>query len=162
MSDQERWQTPPEVWTPLNREFRFDLDAFADEITARLPNYISPSQDALGPRDWPGQRIYMNPPYGHKLDPCMRRGYQKEAAKGKLVVACIPLRLRGPWAHDAVIGKAKEVRAVRERVSYIRPDGSRGEHTGSCDTQIVIWDGAGPYDTILRSFFQEFEHHVTT
>lgn len=152
MNDQERWQTPPEVWIPLHREFCFDLDAFADEGTKRLPNYLT---DALGPQDWPGERIWMNPPYGRKLALCVRRGYQ-EAAKGKLVVACIPLRYRGPWSHEAVIGKAKEVRAVRQRVSYIRPDGTRGEFTGSCDTQIVIWNGPGPHDTILRSFYQEF------
>jgi phage N-6-adenine-methyltransferase len=152
LSDQERWQTPPEVWNPLHREFQFDLDAFADAQTKRLPRYLT---DALGPEDWPGQRCFMNPPYGRKLDPCMRRGYE-EAAKGKTVVAVIPLRGRGDWWHEVVIGKAKAVRPVRKRVKFIRPDGTRGEYTGSCDSVIVIWDGPGPHKTVMESFYQSF------
>lgn len=155
MSDQERWQTPPEVWNPVHREFRFDLDAFADDVTKRLPNFISPQQDAMKPQEWPGKRIWMNPPYGRKLAPCMLRGFQ-EAAKGKLVVACIPLRGRGGWWHDYVLGWAKEILYVRKRVKFIRPDGTRGKFTGSCDTVMVVWDGAGPNATISRSFHQEF------
>jgi phage N-6-adenine-methyltransferase len=136
INNQERWMTPPEVWEPLMEEFNFDLDAFADAQTARLPNYLT---DALGPADWPGERIWMNPPYGRKLDPCVRRGYV-EAIKGKLVVAIIPMRVRGPWWHEAVIGKAHEVRCVRKRVSFLRPDGTRGKYTGSQDSCIVIWN----------------------
>lgn len=153
MSDQERWQTPPEVWNPLMEEFRFDLDAFADEQTKRLPRYLT---DALGPQDWPGERCFMNPPYGIKLAPCTRRG-ALEAAKGKLVVGVIPLRGRGGWWHEEVLGgKAKEIRYVRKRVSFIRPDGTRGKFTGSQDTVIIVWDGPGPHDTKSRSFFQQF------
>lgn len=129
--------TPPEVWEPLMAEFDFDLDAFADAQTARLPRYLT---DALGPEDWPGERIWMNPPYGRKLEPCVRRGAQ-EAAKGKLVVALIPFRCRASWWHEAVLGKAAEVRCVRKRVDFLRPDGSRGDSTGSCDSCLVVWDG---------------------
>lgn len=128
--------TPPEVWEPLMREFNFDLDAFADEQTKRLPRYLT---DALGPQDWPGERIFMNPPYGRKLDPCVRRGYQ-ESRKGKLVVALIPFRGRGPWWHECVIGKAYEVRCVRKRIGFLRPDGTRGKFTMSADSCIVVWD----------------------
>lgn len=138
IQDNERWMTPPEVFDPLMAEFDFDLDAFADTQTARLPNYLT---DALGPKDWPGERIWMNPPYGHKLEPSVRRG-ALEAAKGKLVVALIPFRCRGAWWHEAVIGRAREVRCVRMRVDFLRPDGARGKYKGgSCDSCIVVWDG---------------------
>lgn len=153
MNDQERWQTPPEVWNPLFEEFRFDLDAFADDLTKRLPRY---STDSLGAQEWPGERIWMNPPYGRKLEPCVRRGAQ-EAAKGKLVTALIPLRGRGPWWHEAVIDIAEEVRFVRKRVRFIRPDGSRGDFTGSCDSVLIVWNGPGRRRTGMRSFFQRFE-----
>ncbi len=65
----ERWQTPPEIWNPLNAEFGFDLDAAADIETKRLPIYLT---DALNTLDWPGQVIWMNPPYGRKLAPFVR------------------------------------------------------------------------------------------
>lgn len=89
MSDRERWQTPPEIWEPLMAEFAFDFDAAADEVTHRLPFW---SSDSLNLPDWPGSRIWLNPPYGRKLEPFVRKA-AAEAAKGKLVVALIPFRL---------------------------------------------------------------------
>lgn len=47
VSDQERWQTPPEIWVPLHEEFGFDLDAFADAQTKRLPNYLTDACDVV-------------------------------------------------------------------------------------------------------------------
>jgi phage N-6-adenine-methyltransferase len=141
LNDQERWMTPPEVWEPLMREFQFDLDAAADEQTARLPRYLWDSLEI----DWPGERIWLNPPYGRKLEPFVRKACL-EASKGKLVVALIPFRCRAAWWHEAVLGSASEVRCVRKRVAFLRPDGSRGDFHGSCDSCIVIWDGyKGPY-----------------
>lgn len=151
MSDHERWQTPPEVWDPLHAEFDFDLDAAADAITTRLPNYLT---DALSPARWPGQRIWLNPPYGKKLEPFVRRAAD-EAGYNKLVVALIPFRCRGGWWHDAVLGRAREVRCVRKRVSFVRLDGSRGEFTGSCDSCIVIWDAIQCRVTQLTGFDQQ-------
>ncbi len=151
MSD--RWQTPPEIWEPLNDEFQFDLDAAGDAEMHRVPHYLT---DALGPSPWPGKRIWCNPPYGRKLEPFIRR-CAKEAAGdvfgngAKLVVALFPFRGRAAWWHEAVIGQAKEVRCVRKRIKFLRPDGTRGKFTGSCDSCIVVWDGHYA-STILTSF----------
>ena len=140
----ERWQTPPEVFGPLMKEFRFDLDAAADEQTTRLPNYLT---DALNVADWPGDRIWLNPPYGRKLEPFVRKA-AAEAAKGKLVVALIPFRCRAAWWHECVIGKAAEVRCIRKRIRFVRLDGSRPSLTGSCDSCVVVWHGR--FETALR------------
>jgi site-specific DNA-methyltransferase (adenine-specific) len=141
----ERWQTPPEIFNPLMEEFRFDLDAAADEYTTRVPRFLT---DALAPNEWPGSVVWMNPPYGRKLDPFVRRAAD-EADKGKTVVALIPFRCRAAWWHESVIGRASEVRCVRKRVKFVRPDGSRGKFTGSCDSCIVVWRGSRQL-TILR------------
>jgi site-specific DNA-methyltransferase (adenine-specific) len=143
----ERWQTPPEIFDPLMREFNFDLDAAADATTARTVRFLT---DALALADWPGERIWLNPPYGRKLEPFVRRAAQ-EAGKGKLVVALIPFRCRAAWWHDAVIGQAAEVRCVRKRIKFVRPDGTRGKFTGSCDSCIVVWSGQQPRRTTLRA-----------
>jgi phage N-6-adenine-methyltransferase len=144
MSDQERWMTPPEIFDPLMREFDFDLDAAADSQTKRLPCHLT---DALRIENWPGVCIWLNPPYGRKLEPFVRRAAQ-EAAKGKTVVALIPFRCRAAWWHECVIGKALEVRCIRKRVSFIRPNGTRGKFTGSCDSCLIVWRGL--YDGITR------------
>jgi phage N-6-adenine-methyltransferase len=150
VSDKERWQTPPEIWNQIHAEFNFDLDAFADDVTKRVPRYM---QDALGSQEWDGEVVWMNPPYGSKLAKCVARGAD-EADKGKTVVALIPFRCRGGWWHKSVLGRASEVRCIRKRVSFIRPDGSRGNHTGACDSCLVIWHG-GKTETKLTSFIQQ-------
>lgn len=146
----ERWQTPPEVFDPLMREFQFDLDAAADGETTRVPIYLT---DALGADDWNGTRIWMNPPYGSKLEPFVRRAAH-EADKGKIVVALIPFRCRAAWFHEAVIGRASEVRCVRKRVRFMRPDRSRGAYVGSCDSCVVVWRW-GATTTVLTYQLQE-------
>jgi site-specific DNA-methyltransferase (adenine-specific) len=137
VNDSERWQTPPEIFEPLEREFSFDLDAAADVITTKVSRFLP---DALGPKDWPGTMIWLNPPYGRKLEPFVRRAAD-EADLGKTVVALIPFRCRAAWWHESVIGRAEEVRCVRKRIKFIRPDGTRGKFTGSCDSCIVVWRG---------------------
>ncbi len=150
MSSSKCWQTPPEIFNPLHAEFKFDLDAAADESNKKVPRYL---WDALILDEWPGTRIWLNPPYGRKLDPFVRRAAD-EADKGKLIVALIPFRCRAAWWHEAVIGRACEVRCIRKRVKFVRPDGSRGAFTGSCDSCIVIWEG-GKVDTLLTAQLQE-------
>lgn len=144
----ERWQTPPEIFDPLMREFKFDLDAFGDAEMHRVPNYLT---NALVPTPWPGGVIWANPPYGRKLGPCVTR-CADEADLGKTVVALIPFRCRAAWWHEAVIGRADEVRCVRKRIKFLRPDGTRGKFTGSCDSCIVVWRGQNlAHMTLLRA-----------
>ena len=141
----DRWITPPEIFKPLLDEFQFDLDAAADEETARLPRYLCDSLDI----NWPGERIWLNPPYGRKLEKFVRKAAH-EAAKGKLVVALIPFRCRAAWWHECIIGKAQEVRCVRKRIKFLRVNGERGKFTGSCDSCIVVWQpGASWKNTSL-------------
>lgn len=148
MNDRERWVTPPEIFDPLHAEFRFDLDAAADEETKQLPRYLT---DALAMADWwPGERIWLNPPYGRKLEPFVRRAAQ-EASSGKLVVALIPFRCRAAWWHECVIGRASEVRCIRKRVRFLRPDGTRPKLTMTCDSCLVIWRGLYIGPTNLRA-----------
>ena len=127
------------------REFNFDLDAAADENTKRLDNFLS---DALHADDWPGKRIWLNPPYGRLLEPFVRRA-ERESAKGKIVVALIPFRCRAAWWHECVIGRAVEVRCVRKRIKFIKLDGTRARGVGSCDSCIVVWQGRHTRFTLL-------------
>ena len=151
-SDRERWCTPPEIFDPLMVEFNFDLDAAADAITARLTNFNS---NALTEDPWLGKRIWLNPPYGRKLEPFVRRAYMEYAVQGFdpefVLVALIPFRCRAGWWHECVIDKAMEVRCVRKRIKFLRPDGTRGKFTMSCDSCLVVWRGSWRGKTTLVS-----------
>src|SRR5258708_1474287 len=144
----ERWQTPPEIFDPLMSEFKFDLDAAADYDTKRAARFLT---DALALEDWPGERIWLNPPYGRKLARFVARA-AFEASKGKTVVALIPFRCRAAWWHNEVLGRAAEVRCIRKRPRFVRADGTRPKLTGTCDSCIVIWRGQSTgKPTILRA-----------
>lgn len=145
--DKERWCTPPEIFDPLMAEFRFDLDAAADAQTHRVEPWLL---EALKEGGWPGERIWLNPPYGRKLEPFVRRAHA-EAQAGKTIVALIPFRCRAAWWHECIIGQAVEVRCVRKRIKFLRPDGTRGKFTMSCDSCVVIWVGVGTGHTLMVS-----------
>lgn len=149
MSDSERWMTPPEIFDPLHAEFGFELDAAADSETTRLPAWIDAESDALK-INWPATVIWCNPPYGRKLEPFVRKCCQ-QADLGKIVVALIPFRCRAAWWHECVIGRASEVRCVRKRIKFLRPNGERGKFTGSCDSCIVVWRGLLKVQTVLSA-----------
>lgn len=143
MSD--RWITPAWLFDPLMAEFNFDLDAAADAETTRLPNYLT---DALNTPVWPGERIWLNPPYGRMIAPFVRAGW-REAQLGKLVVCMIPFRCRGAHWHECVVDKAWQVRCIRKRVHFQRPDGTIPKLTGSCDSCLVVWRGKGVGTTFM-------------
>ena len=151
----ERWQTPPEVFEPLMEEFGFDLDAAADGETKRVHRYLV---DAMEEGGWPGKVVWMNPPYGRKLERFVRRA-ALEADLGKTVVALIPFRCRAAWWHECVLGRAAEVRCVRKRIKFVRLDGTRGKFTGSCDSCIVVWRG-GRGTTAMLSFDPRVEKNL--
>ena len=150
MSDKERWCTPPEVFEPLMDEFGFDLDAAADTQTTRLERYIDPTVNALNGQVWHGDRIWLNPPYGRKLEPFVRRAFA-EAQRGILVAALIPFRCRADWWHSCVLYKAPQVRCYRKRIKFLRPDGTPGDYTMTCDSCLVVWRGAWRGITTLIS-----------
>ena len=147
----ERWITPPEIFRPLMAEFKFDLDAAADKETKRLTRYLA---DALTAREWPGERIWLNPPYGALLEPFVRRSHSEWKRTGSTIVALIPFRCRAAWWHECVIGQAEEVRCVRKRIRFLRLDGTRPKLTGSCDSCVVIWRGKTDF-TRITSFAPE-------
>lgn len=144
----ERWQTPPEIFDPLMAEFGFDLDAAGDSEMHRVPNYLT---DALNGAEWPGQIVWCNPPYGRKLGPFVQECARQADTYGKTVVCLIPFRCRAAWWHEAVIGRADEVRCVRKRIKFMRPDGTRGKFTGSCDSCVIVWRSGGQGYTELVS-----------
>lgn len=125
------WATPRWLFEQLSREHGpFDLDAAAERWSACCPRYLVPPLDpdadraagidALALDDWPGRRIWLNPPYGPYLGRFLERA-AREAAKGKVVVALVPSRTDTTWWHDVVLRHAHQVRFIRGRLSFVPP-----------------------------------------
>jgi phage N-6-adenine-methyltransferase len=128
------WETPPEVFEPLHAEFKFTLDPCATTETAKCARYYTEAEDGLS-KDWSGERVYMNPPYGREIYAWTRKA-RDEAQRGALVVGLLPASCDLAWWHEDVIGHA-EVRFMRGRVQFLTDRQSRAH--GFFASVIVIW-----------------------
>lgn len=128
------WETPPEVFAPLNEEFHFTLDPCATSKTAKCAHYFTEEQNGLA-QDWGTERVFMNCPYGREIYAWTRKA-RESAAKGALVVGLLPASTDLKWWHEDVVGHA-EVRYLRGRVRFLT--GGPYRASGFFASVIVIW-----------------------
>lgn len=128
------WQTPPEVFEPLNAEFRFTLDPCATPSSAKCERFYTESDNGLA-KPWAGERVFMNPPYGREIYAWTRKA-REEARAGALVVGLLPASCDLAWWHDDVVGHA-EVRYIRGRVRFLT--GGPYRASGFFASVIVVW-----------------------
>jgi phage N-6-adenine-methyltransferase len=131
------WETPPEVFQPLEQEFSFALDVCATPETAKCAHYYAPADDALS-LPWSGV-CWMNPPYGRQIGKWLRKAWE-ESQRGATVVCLVPARTDTAWWHDYCM--KGEIRYLRGRV-YFLVNGAR-----SCGapfpSAVVIFKGGHP------------------
>ena len=114
-SGRDDWETPQEFFDKLNAEFGFTLDVCACKETAKCAKFFTPSEDGLT-RDWTGEIVYCNPPYGREQDAWIKKCYE-HGAKGGVAVMLLPARTDTARFHDFIYGKA-EIRFVRGRLKF--------------------------------------------
>jgi len=131
------WETPPEVFEPLHREFSFTIDVCAQASTAKVPRFYTEEQNALE-RFWAGERCWMNPPYGREIYAWTRKA-RIEAAAGALVVGLLPASTDLAWWHDDVLGHAEIVKWYRGRVRFLT--GGPYRASGFFPSVAVVWRG---------------------
>lgn len=127
------WATPPEVFDPLNAEFRFTLDPCCTAATAKAPRFYTEADDGLK-QDWSGERVFMNPPYGREVYAWTRKARTSGA---ELVVGLLPASTDLAWWHEDVVGHAVELRWIRGRVRFLT--GGPYRASGFFASVIVIW-----------------------
>lgn len=166
-SKESNWRTPPEMFAALDREFKFDLDAAADEASGLCQNWIGESEDGLVV-SWGtlGEYVFLNPPYSREaglpielwIEKCWR-----EAQAGCTVVAVLPHSVQTIWYQRWVYGVTKigqwsgfaadEVRQIPHRVTFLHPDGTP-RHNAPGNTCVVIWRPnpgyVGPWSPTVR------------
>ena len=115
-SQKDDWQTPPSIFDPLNERFNFTVDAAASETNALLPRYWSIFDNALL-KDWDGERVWCNPPYGRDQIPFIRKAFERIADVSCLL---IPSRTDTKVWHDCILhGNADEVIFLKGRVKFV-------------------------------------------
>lgn len=129
------WETPPEVYDPLNKEFKFTLDPCATKKSAKAPLFFDEKMNGLD-QDWGTHRVFMNPPYGKEIYAWTRKA-REASEQGALVVGLLPASTDLAWWHDDVLGHADEQRWLRGRVRFLT--GGPYRASGFFPSVIVIW-----------------------
>jgi site-specific DNA-methyltransferase (adenine-specific) len=125
------WETPPEIFDPLNDEFAFTLDPCATPANAKCPLFFTEAQNGLE-QDWTGHRVFMNPPYGREV----YAWTLKARTSGALVVGLLPATTDLRWWHEDVVGRA-ELRWIRGRVRFLTGGAYRA--SGFFASVVVVW-----------------------
>lgn len=104
------WSTPQDLFDKLNSEFNFTLDPCATKKNAKCVKFYTKQQDGLS-KDWSGERVFMNPPYGRQIGLWVKKISEMGG------VALLPARTDTKWFHDYIYNKA-EIRFIKGRLKF--------------------------------------------
>lgn len=115
--DSIEWETPPEIFNPINSEFNFTIDVCANQQNKKCEKFFDKTQNGLS-QDWDNEICWCNPPYGRDVKKWVRKAYE-QSKRNTTTVLLIPCKTNTNWWHDLIIPFA-EVRFIRGRVRFIQ------------------------------------------
>lgn len=65
-STTDEWETPQDFFDRLDAEFRFTLDPCSTDDNAKCAKHYTRQDDGLS-KDWTGETVFCNPPYGREM-----------------------------------------------------------------------------------------------
>lgn len=123
------WETPPDLYAELDREFSFDFD----------PCPLNADFDGLT-IEW-GKSNYINPPYSRTLKEAFIRKAYEQSLKGKTCVMLLPVSTSTKIFHEVIYPHA-EIRFLKGRVKFIGVNTAGERVTNKCgqhDSMVVIF-----------------------
>lgn len=146
-ADKDLWQTPKALYDALDKEFEFDLDAFASEENKLAPCFFDAEFSALE-NEWdkphdPSEHgriksAFVNPPYS-QTQLCLYTAMKQAKKHNITVVALVNANTDTQWFSEAV-KTANEIRLITGRVGFVGSSGKKvnGNTKGQC---LIIWRG---------------------
>ena len=132
-SEDMTWGTPQHLFDTLDEEFNFTLDPCATPETAKCKKFYTKEDDGLS-KDWIGERVFCNPPYGTEIKNWVKKCSESEA----VVVMLIPARTDTRYFHEYIYQKQNvEIRFIKGRIKFV------GKQKGS---------GAAPFPSMVVIF----------
>lgn len=131
-SKTDEWETPLDVFRPLNVRFGFTLDVCATPQNTKCKRYFTRKEDGLK-QDWGTETCWMNPPYGREIGKWMRKAYET-GKRGGVVVCLVPSRTDTAWWHDY---------AMKGTITFLRGRLKFGGHKNAAPfpSAIVVFGG---------------------
>ncbi len=141
LDQRDLWRTPPALFTSLNAEFCFQLDAAAAPHNALCKRFITAEQNTLE-TPWadylsiPGY-VWLNPPYSD-ITPFVKKA-AAESANQIGTVMLVPADTSVGWFKEA-IQTASEVRFITAgRLAFINPVTGKPVSGNNKGSMLIIW-----------------------
>lgn len=131
-SQTDEWATPQWLFDELDAEFHFDLDPCATDENHKCAKYYTKADDGLA-KNWDGQSVFCNPPYGRQIGKWVRKAYEEAQKPGTTVVLLVPARTDTKWFHEYIYGKA-EIRFIRGRLRF-----NNSKQSAPFPSMVVVW-----------------------
>lgn len=149
-SEKENWQTPNEVFWPLDEVFHFDLDAAASLGESRCPIWIDKDDDC-NVVEWgaygPASAIWCNPPYGKFLSRTrfMAKVCEEAQTLGLPILCLLPARTDTKWFQHA--WRADAICFMRGRIKFV------GAKNGATFPSVLVgWNLQTKHYEVLKTF----------
>ena len=137
-SDDQAWRTPRWLFEELNELCDFDLDAAAHRDNALCEQYLTEEDNALGLMEWPGERIWLNPPYGRDVGKFVAEAREQSEIYGKTVVVLIFARTDTKWWQDHAM-EANAIFLVRGRLKFHKGAGQK--NAAPAPSALLVFSG---------------------
>lgn len=124
----DEWYTPPYVFEAMGVRFDLDVAHPGQHVVGWVPAPRVLVADSLD-QPWSGF-VWMNPPFGKRNG--LAAWLAKFMAHGD-GVALTPDRTSAPWWQEFA-PMADQILFVREKIKFIRPDGTTGDQPGTGTT----------------------------
>lgn len=133
-SNTDLWATPQSFFEELNKEFQFTLDPCATAENDKCRTFYTKDDDGLK-KDWGGQIVFCNPPYGMEIKKWVRKCYEESKKPNTVVVMLIPARTDTAYFHDYIYKKS-EVRFIRGRLKF-----GDAKNSAPFPSMVVVFNG---------------------
>ena len=133
------WATPQDFYNQLDAEFEFTLDPCASKSSTKCSSFYTADDDGLS-KDWEGQTVFMNPPYGRKIGNWIQKAYEEGEKGNTRVVALIPARTDTKYWHSYCM-KASEIRFVKGRLKFGH---GNAKNSAPFPSAVVVFSGSPP------------------
>ena len=116
MSNRMDWETPTDLFSKLDDEFHFTLDAASSATNHKCQKYYT-AEDSAFDHEWGGETVFCNPPYGRSVAEWVRKCSMEASRKDTTVVMLLPARTDTRWFQQFILNRA-EVRFLKGRLRF--------------------------------------------
>jgi phage N-6-adenine-methyltransferase len=133
------WGTDPVIFNAMNKEFKFGLDAAANDQNHKCFLYLTKSNDALSKnwREITCKPVWINPPYGKGYIKKFMQKCIEQKEFGVTSVLLVPATLDAQWLP---INDISEIRIVTGgRLSFYHPETNKKVNGNTKGSMFVIF-----------------------